>query len=151
MTEESKGTQSTTKDGLGRERTTRGSVVDSTGRNGRSSLQTSRGPLSAFAPREGFVQRWVNNAYTNMDRALDRGWRPRALDGVAPEDVDMQTFGNCITRVVSRDGTKAILMEMPKDVYDSLQAKKMAELDEIEEAMKPAANLGYMKTEVKRS
>lgn len=131
-------------DRVNRARNARGSAVDSIGRVARTA--SVRGPLFSEA-REGYTQRWVNDTYHNIDRALERGWRPRLPDTVSAEDIDdANMFDNCISRVVNRDGTRAVLMEMPTDVYKALEAEKQKEVDAIEEQIVPEQ--GYLRKDI---
>ena len=95
-----------------------------------------RGPLFS-EQREGYTRRWVNDNYHNIDRALSKGWVP--VVATDSEEADLETFSNCISTVVGRDGMRAILMEMPKDVYTDNEAAKQREVDDIEERLRGSA------------
>lgn len=97
---------------------------------------SSRGILYS-EPRAGYTQRWVNDRYNNIDRFLGMGWRPRLVEDSSEADLD--SFSNCISRIVSPDsGMRAILMEIPQDVFDELRAKGQKEVDDIEKSLKSA-------------
>lgn len=118
-------------------RDVRGTRVKRDPKSGITGTDYGHGPLFSVA-REGYTQRWVNDHYHNVDKALTRGWVPRKKDE-SDTEIDYENFSNCITRVVDRDGRRAILMEMPKDLFEKNKAKKQLEVDSMEEHIKGQA------------
>ena len=87
-------------------------------------------------PREGFVRRWINDVDDRIERAKAAGYSPvqtptEVGDPKAGADSQM---GSVVAKSVG-GGTRAILMEIPKDYYDEDQAAKQANVDRTEEGL----------------
>lgn len=106
------------------------------------SNRVTRKPLSKKGPlvadiRKGYTGRWVNLHGNKYEDALEMGYQvvPNKKKRGDAKVVDADPLASAIVKVVNRgDGLKAVLMEVPTDIYDARQADKMLEIDEIEDA-----------------
>lgn len=107
--------------------------------------------------KKGFVRRWVNEEVGAIDMYLEAGWTPVEGDGDA-SDKRAQTesnLGSVVRRVVNRDpnasAKTAVLMEIPEDIYNEVQAMKQEDIAEKEASFDPSkrgqhgADYGNMK------
>ena len=99
-----------------------------------------KGPL--YAPgRTGYRQRWVNVVRNNVEDMLRLGYDivvENKKDGIGLHEYEgAHSLGSAVTRIVDREGMKAILMETPLELFEQGRAEKAAAVDEIEEFMKP--------------
>ena len=96
-------------------------------------------------PRPGFVQRWANDQMGNIEELMELGYKPRVKEkngtvlGKEKEGSSQGTgtFSNAITKVVNRDGLVAILLEIPKEIYDEMRAARAMEIAELEAQLHP--------------
>lgn len=125
------------------------------GRPKRTPLHKKR--LLDAKQRPGYVRRWVNEEVGAIDMYLDAGWQPVVGDEDA-SDKRAQTeskLGSVVRRVVNRDpnasAKTAILMEIPEDIYNEVQAMKQDDIAEKEASYDPrqrnqhGADYGEMK------
>lgn len=85
--------------------------------------------------REGYVRRMINDTDDRMERFKLAGWTPVENETVGdPHAADPSSVGSITTKSVGA-GTKAILMEIPKNLYDEDQAAKQANIKKTEDAM----------------
>jgi hypothetical protein len=89
----------------------------------------------------GFVRRWVNDIPGRVDKFLRAGYELVSdKDVTVGEDNSNMALGTGARKNVGRtrqgDGTQAILMEIPKELYDEDQKAKAAQVDASERAMK---------------
>lgn len=99
--------------------------------------------------RPGFTQRWANDRMGNIEELMELGYKPRVKekDGSVldkEKEGTLQgggTFSNAITkRVGVDDGGReiiAVLMEIPTDLYEEMQAEKQLDVDAMEGHLKP--------------
>jgi len=94
--------------------------------------------------KPGFVRRWVNDVVGRLEKFDRAGWVP-----VDRNDVDVNHgevagsnthLGSGVSKDVGRtragDGTQAVLMEIPIELYEEDQAAKQRIVDESDRAMK---------------
>jgi hypothetical protein len=85
--------------------------------------------------RKGYVRRLVNDTDDRIERFKLAGWSPVENEAVGdPHAGDPSSVGSLVTKSVGA-GTKAVLMEIPQDLYDNDQADKPKRWDALEEAM----------------
>jgi hypothetical protein len=96
------------------------------------------------AHRDGYVRRWVNESVDRVEAFTRAGWTP-VVGEENTSDTRAQTesqLGSVVRKVVNKDPNAscrtAILMEIPKDLYDADQADKQLENDRIEASYDPA-------------
>lgn len=107
-------------------------------RTKRKSLRNT-GPLN-FEQRSGYVRRMVNLNGRNYEDALEMGYTPVMKDGIRKgSETEENVIGSAVTKTVNphSDGMRGILMEIPKDLYDEMQAEKQENVDDIEAALAP--------------
>lgn len=133
------------------------SHLDKSKRPQRTPLHKQRA-LSA-THRDGYVRRWVNESVDRIESFTRAGWTPVVGDENT-SDVRAQSesqLGSVVRKVVNKDphasNRTAILMEIPRDIYDADQADKQVENDRIEASYdpkkqaQPGADYGEMKVE----
>jgi len=131
--------------------------LDNTKRPQRTPLHKQR--ALAANDRKGFIRRWVNETVDRVESFKRAGWTPVVGDENT-SDARAQTesqLGSVVRKVVNKDPTAnnrtAILMEIPKELYDADQLDKQKEVDRIEASYDPAkfaqngADYGEMKIE----
>lgn len=85
--------------------------------------------------REGYVRRMVNDVDDRIERFKLAGWSPVENESVGdPHAADPSSVGSMTVKSVGQ-GTKAVLMEIPKDIYDEDQKDKQGRVDTLEAAM----------------
>lgn len=96
--------------------------------------------LLTVPSREGFVRRWVNDIDDRIERFKAAGYEPVAGDfqGGDPMCGDAQSVGSVVTKSVG-GGTKAVLMEIPKEYYQEDQDAKQKQVKELEDSMEEQA------------
>ena len=94
--------------------------------------------------REGWVRRWVNESVDRIESFKRAGWTPVVGDENT-SDVRAQSesqLGSVVRKVVNKDPNasyrSAILMEIPKVIYETDQADKQKENDRIEASYDPS-------------
>lgn len=94
--------------------------------------------------RSGFVRRWVNDVAGRVDKFLRAGYEPVqdtnvqvGEDGVTNNNI---ALGSGARKMVGRtregDGTQAVLMEIPKELYEEDQKAKAAKIDAVDKVLK---------------
>lgn len=91
--------------------------------------------------KEGFVRRWVNDIPNRIDKFLRAGYAVVTDKNViVGDDNSNMALGTGARKNVGRtrhgDGTQAVLMEIPKELYDEDQRAKAAIVDAADQAMK---------------
>ena len=91
--------------------------------------------------QDGFEYRFVNDVGKRLEIFKEAGWEPvRDTDQViqiGDESVDRESRkGSLVTKSNKNDTQVAVLMRIPKDIYDEEQAIKQRKLKESERAMK---------------
>lgn len=85
--------------------------------------------------RPGYVRRLVNDQDDRIERFQRAGWTPVEGEQVGDSHAgDPSSVGSATTKSVG-GGMKAILMEIPKELYDADQADKQTKVNELEAAM----------------
>ncbi len=85
--------------------------------------------------RPGYVRRLVNDVEDRLERFKLAGWAPVEGESVGDSHAaDPSSVGSMTTKSVGM-GTKAVLMEIPKEVYDADQKDKQTRVDSLEAAM----------------
>lgn len=85
--------------------------------------------------REGYVRRLVNDIDDRIERFKLAGWTLVENETVGdPHAGDASSLGSVTTKSVGA-GVKAVLMEIPKDLYNEDQRDKQQRVDTLEEAM----------------
>jgi S1-C subfamily serine protease len=81
------------------------------------------------------VRRLVNDVDDRIERFQKAGWTPVEGEQVGDAHAgDPSSVGSATVKSVGA-GTKALLMEIPKEYYDADQADKQTKVDELEAAM----------------
>lgn len=105
-------------------------------------LGTGKNILTA-PTREGFRRRFFNDEQDRIKNALAAGYEI-VQENVQVGDADVTPRNTALgarTEVTAfRDGTKAILMELPEELAKEDDARKAAEIDEGEQAIVNAPN-----------
>ena len=88
--------------------------------------------------RPGYVRRWINDAEDRVQRAIDGGYAPvtEPLKVGDPRSGADSQVGKTVSRSVG-GGMKAILMEIPEDLYREDQAEKQQRVDASEASLRP--------------
>lgn len=97
-----------------------------------------------FTHRAGYHRRLVNEVPGAVEAFIEAGWRFADAESSDASDVRLQDGKglqeNVIRRVVNRDPKAtvktAVLMEIPEDEFEEIQAIKHAEIDEKEASWK---------------
>lgn len=85
--------------------------------------------------REGYVRRLVNDVDDRIERFKLAGWQPVEGESIGdPHAGDASSLGSASTKSVG-GGVKAMLMEIPRDLYEEDQRDKLKKVDTLEEAM----------------
>lgn len=85
--------------------------------------------------RPGYVRRLVNDIDDRIERFQKAGWRPVEGEQVGdPHAGDPSSVSSMTVKSVGA-GMKAVLMEIPQDLYDQDQADKQGRVNELEAAM----------------
>lgn len=85
--------------------------------------------------RDGYVRRLVNDIDDRVERFKTAGWSPVENEQVGDAHAgDPSSLGSMTTKSVGA-GTKAVLMEIPKALYESDQKDKQKQVDTLEAAM----------------
>jgi hypothetical protein len=85
--------------------------------------------------REGYVRRMVNDVDDRVERFKLAGWTPVEGERVGDAHAaDPSSVGSMTTKSVG-GGTKAVLMEIPQEIYDTDQKDKQGRVDALESAM----------------
>lgn len=94
--------------------------------------------------KPGFVRRWVNDIPGRVERFLKGGYEIVRDDDVKVGD-DGVTDNNIalgsgarknVGRTRAGEGTQAVLMEIPKELYEEDQKAKQAKVDEADRVLK---------------
>jgi hypothetical protein len=95
-------------------------------------------------PREGYIRRFVNEEIGAVEAYEEAGYSlvyEKGADASEKRAGTESQMGSVVRRVVNKDpnaSTKtAVLMEIPKELYDEDQREKSARLDEEEAAWNP--------------
>lgn len=92
--------------------------------------------------KPGFVRRWVNIVEDRVDRFLKAGYRIVEDKDVQVGDVnENQTLGTGARKAVGQN-VKAVLMEIPEDIYKEDQKAKQADITANEAGMRRKLNSG---------
>jgi len=116
----------------------------------RDTLSTTQKP--------GFVRRWVNDVVGRLDKFDRAGWVPADRNDVDVNHGEVTgsntALGTGVSKDVGRtragDGTQAILMEIPVELYEEDQKAKQKVVDESDRAMKKNIRDNDFYGEVKR-
>lgn len=87
--------------------------------------------------REGYVRRFVNDTSDRVEQFLNYGWNivmDEELEVGDPRVGKSRSVGSPVTKDVGL-GVTAVLMEIPKEIYDSRQRAKSEKIAEGERAM----------------
>lgn len=85
--------------------------------------------------KPGFIRRIVNDVDDRIERFKIAGWTPVENESIGdPHAGDPSRVGSITTKSVGA-GVKAILMEIPEDLYREDQKEKQRAVDALEEAM----------------
>lgn len=85
--------------------------------------------------RPGYVRRLVNDVDDRIDRFKLAGWTPVEGEQIGdPHSADPSSLTSASVKSVGA-GMKAVLMEIPEDVYNEDQRDKQKKVDALEEAM----------------
>lgn len=85
--------------------------------------------------RPGYVRRLVNDTDDRIERFKLAGWTPVEGEQVGDAHAgDPSSLTSATVKSVG-SGTKAMLMEIPKELYDQDQADKQGRVNELEAAM----------------
>jgi hypothetical protein len=108
-----------------------------------------RQKLLVSKDRPGFVRRFVNETYGRVEMLEEDGWTVVEGQGEDISDSRIQVNKNrknVVRRIVNRgDRAKihtAILMEIPEELYNEMQAEKMADIDASEASIKKNVRVG---------
>lgn len=107
----------------------------------------------AYASRQGWVRRWVNDTMGRLEAFQDAGWT--FVDGKDQDTSDKavsdaSALGSVVRRVVNRglgaDNKTAVLMEIPQEWYDEDQKRYNTQADDIDQSIRSQAPKGgYIK------
>lgn len=94
--------------------------------------------------REGFVRRWVNDIPGRVEKFFRAGYEVVKDDevtvgdgGVTDNNIALGTGARKnVGRTRAGEGTQAVLMEIPKDMYEADQKAKQAEVDATDKVLK---------------
>lgn len=119
----------------------------------RSSLE-QRNRLSVKNKEEGFVYRIVNDVDDRVAQLQEQGYElcsKESVGAVGDKRVDNTSSLGSAAHFSVGQGTKAVVMKIPKDWYDEDQALKQQKADDLEQTMKDdarkAASYGSLKIE----
>ena len=93
--------------------------------------------------RKNFVQRWVNDQDDRIARFKEAGYEFVTNEGISVGDPTVDYKSTSDTSIVRKGvggGKVAYLMQIPREYYEEDQAKKQAQVDEIEESMIQSVN-----------
>lgn len=95
--------------------------------------------------REGWERRYVNESPDRIESYMLAGWTPVMDKNANSSDERAQSesqLGSVVRKVVNKDINSscrtAILMEIPKELYDEDQKDKQKEIDRIEASYDPS-------------
>lgn len=124
--------------------TTTDSQLDSTKRPKRIPLHKQTALKMEGDIPEGMVPYWVNEERGRVEAFLRAGWTPVPGNDEYTTDHRTQSasqLGSVIRKVVNKDSRApshtAILMMIPKELYDIDEAEKQKENDRIEQSYNP--------------
>ena len=117
----------------------------------RTSL-SQRNRLSVKNKEDGFVYRIVNDVDDRVSRLQEQGYEictTEQVGAVGDKRVDVSSSLGSAAHFSVGQGTKAVVMRIPKDWYDEDQELKKQAADDLEQTMKSdarkAANYGELK------
>lgn len=94
----------------------------------------------AVKSRPGFKGRWVNDVGDRINQALEGGYSFVQKGGAEFKEADTQnrndSINDSVSKVVSSDGTKAFLMEIPTAMYNKDQKTKAERVNKIENGLR---------------
>lgn len=114
---------------------------DRLGRKNRTPLHEQRDKMTVENTDPSKVYRWVNNVLDAQGNRVERfklaGWTPVQNTGQIEQTVENgENKTSSVTEKHVGGRTKAILMEIDKDLYDEDQAAKQAAVDQSEADMR---------------
>jgi hypothetical protein len=106
--------------------------------------------------KEGFVRRWVNDIPGRVEKFLRAEYAIVTDKNVTVgDDNSNMALGTGARKNVGRtrhgEGTQAVLMEIPKELYDEDQKAKAAQVDASERAMKRGKDDNEFYGDIKQS
>jgi hypothetical protein len=127
-----------------------------TSRPKRVPIHEQRDQMST-SQKEGFVRRWVNDIPGRVEKFLRAGYESvKDKDVIVGEDnSNNMALGTGARKNVGRtrqgDGTHAVLMEIPKELYDEDQKAKAELVNASERAMKRGKDDNEFYGDIKQS
>lgn len=103
-----------------------------------------RDRLSIKNKEDGFTYRIVNDVDDRVDQLMERGYEvcsKEQVGAIGNKRVDNTSSIGSAAHFSVGQGTKAIVMRVPKDWYEEDQRAKQAEIDALEATMKRDARL----------
>jgi hypothetical protein len=125
------------------------------GRPRRESI-TKRNRLRVKNPDPNFVYRFVNDQEDRVEILKEYGYEvapPDSNHATKDKRVDVGESIGSAPSIAVGNGTRAVLMRIPKDWYDEAQAEKLQELTKLEDSIRNPKTLGresYGKVEFTR-
>jgi len=100
-------------------------------------VSEGRNVLTVKNPDPNFKYRFVNDDEDRVEMFKRGGWIPVGKNEEDTEDAVANTADSTssVKEKYVGGGKKAILMKLPKDLYDEDQARKQARIDELEASM----------------
>ena len=104
-----------------------------------------RNRLTVSNKDANFEYRIVNDVDDRIENFKDRGWEvvPAKDTKVGDRRADNASPTGSASEISVGNGTKAIVMRIPKDWYDEDQKAKAEDVDRLENSMKEDAKRGY--------